>query len=174
MSIKAIPEKYQIVFDLRRQGKTLEEIGIVINRSKQRVDQILNCYGGEKIHKENQRVKFLDSIKKHHWNVNNIDADGVAELVCSLCNFSKKKVSSYCIVNRGCILCSYTKRKDTEIIGLRFNSWTVIGRGAKMGDGKNYKWTCVCDCGTISDVELRNLRNGLSRQCRHCGYKNRW
>ncbi len=53
--------------------------------------------------------------------------------------------------------------KSLEKIGMKFNSWTVIGLGRKSA---YYK--CKCECGNESEVSITNLKKGYSRSCHHC------
>lgn len=50
----------------------------------------------------------------------------------------------------------------------RFGSWTVIEKSAKP----KY-WVCRCDCGDVSHVHGKTLRNGSSTQCRKCYFSLR-
>lgn len=54
-----------------------------------------------------------------------------------------------------------------EIIGTKFNSWTVIG----IVDNRIFK--CRCDCGGIRNVLKYDLFNGKSRRCNSCANKLR-
>lgn len=49
--------------------------------------------------------------------------------------------------------------KPQDIIGKRFNRWTV-----KAYSGKSY-WLCVCDCGTEKQIFSGNLVNGKTMSC---------
>lgn len=52
--------------------------------------------------------------------------------------------------------------------GSRFGKWRVLRHA---GDARsNQLWRCRCDCGTVSNVQSGNLKNGGSTQCRQCGY----
>jgi len=53
-------------------------------------------------------------------------------------------------------------------IGQTFGSWTVIAVAKSKRDVSHV--TCRCACGTIRDVEYRNLLRGRSRDC-GCGRK---
>ncbi len=59
--------------------------------------------------------------------------------------------------------CSYFN----NIIGLTFNSWTVLERIPNDPTlGKNeIKWKCRCKCGKISVVLGKCLKNGTSKSC---------
>lgn len=50
-----------------------------------------------------------------------------------------------------------------------FGKWTTIER---LKIGKSYYWSCKCECGTISNVEEKALKNGSSKSCGCSRYKN--
>lgn len=50
-----------------------------------------------------------------------------------------------------------------DIIGKKFGKWTVL-KYSKSGRGKTY-WTCVCECGTVRDVDGHGMKNGTSASC---------
>ena len=50
----------------------------------------------------------------------------------------------------------------TELTGMRFGRWTVLGRAPS---DKEVKWLCQCDCGTERAVLERNLKAGKSSSC---------
>lgn len=52
-----------------------------------------------------------------------------------------------------------------NLIGLRFNKWTVLRVGENKGKGTGASWVCICDCGTIRTVRGDVLRLGYSRNC---------
>jgi hypothetical protein len=46
-----------------------------------------------------------------------------------------------------------------DLTGVRFSRWTAI---EYIGDRK---WSCRCDCGTLSNIITPNLTRGLSKSC---------
>lgn len=46
--------------------------------------------------------------------------------------------------------------------GNRFGRWTVVG---EADGGSPAKAACVCDCGQTRDVNVQNLRRGLTQSC---------
>ena len=62
------------------------------------------------------------------------------------------------------------RRKYVDLTGMRFHHWTVLGRADKRPYGGTY-WVCQCDCGNISEVDGKTLRNGRST---NCGCSNKW
>lgn len=54
-----------------------------------------------------------------------------------------------------------------DLIGMVFNSWTVIGGVQKESDTK-IKWACKCKCGDVHDVNEGNLISGRSTGCLKC------
>lgn len=55
--------------------------------------------------------------------------------------------------------------KNIPLIGVQFNSWTVVGAGSK-----SKYWLCKCVCGVVKDVDQTHLKNGASKCC-GCLYK---
>ena len=51
----------------------------------------------------------------------------------------------------------------TDIRGMAFGRWTVIGYAGKSGL-KHY-WECRCKCGTVKKVLRSNLFAGISKSC---------
>lgn len=49
----------------------------------------------------------------------------------------------------------------------RFGQWTVLDC---LGPDKHrqIKWRCKCDCGTVSEVTGKSLKDGRSKSCRRC------
>lgn len=54
--------------------------------------------------------------------------------------------------------------KFIDLKGQRFGKWRVVEKGENT-NGRQPRWLCLCDCGTISLVQGGNLRNGHSRSC---------
>jgi len=56
----------------------------------------------------------------------------------------------------------------SEIVGQKFNQWTVLEY--VRTDGKIAFYKCACDCGrTTTEVRGYNLRSGRSKGCELCG-----
>ena len=51
-----------------------------------------------------------------------------------------------------------------DLTGKKFNHWTALKLVGRTKNGGSL-WQCVCDCGTISNVDGRTLRDGASRCC---------
>jgi len=52
---------------------------------------------------------------------------------------------------------------DIDLAGQRFGRWLVISRAAYRR-GRAF-WLCRCDCGTVREVNARNMMIGESRSC---------
>ena len=50
-----------------------------------------------------------------------------------------------------------------QMIGMRFNRWTVLEM--HRTDKRRYQYLCKCDCGTEKMVSGCNLKNGTSKSC---------
>ena len=57
--------------------------------------------------------------------------------------------------------------KYTYLIGQKINKWTVLDL---KSEGRSFYAVCICECGTIKDVNIYNLINGKSKDC-GCGRK---
>lgn len=66
---------------------------------------------------------------------------------------SGKSKSCGCMVSRGLL----------EIVGRKYNSWTVLKLG-DMRQGHRYA-KCVCDCGFRSEVRISSLKQGQTKSC---------
>lgn len=58
-----------------------------------------------------------------------------------------------------------------DMIGLRFNKWTVLEYSHKNERSGNWYYLCQCDCGSFVNVKGSSLRNGDSKQCKRCANK---
>lgn len=54
-----------------------------------------------------------------------------------------------------------------DFTGRKFGRWTVLSFSHKVscGNGANYYWNCICDCGTVKKVSASSLRGGKSTSC---------
>ena len=50
-----------------------------------------------------------------------------------------------------------------NLIGKKFNRWTVIDYAPNKN--RAVQWKCQCDCGTIRDVSSKNLKTNHSKSC---------
>lgn len=50
--------------------------------------------------------------------------------------------------------------EQADLSGQRFNRWLVVRRS-----DRTRHWVCSCDCGTVRDVFVGNLRQGYSQSC---------
>lgn len=50
-----------------------------------------------------------------------------------------------------------------ELAGQKFNRWTV--KDYAVCEKNNWKWLCVCECGTVRMVNEQNLLSGKSQSC---------
>lgn len=55
------------------------------------------------------------------------------------------------------------KSKKKDIVGNKYNRWTVLSKDCVKNKLRYY--LCECECGTVRKVEKRNLVNGLSKSC---------
>lgn len=55
-------------------------------------------------------------------------------------------------------------RSVPNLAGMKFGSWTVLGRDEVKGRAQPY-WLCCCDCGTERPVAAHSLLKGLSKTC---------
>lgn len=55
-----------------------------------------------------------------------------------------------------------------DLIGKKFNNWTVLEISDKKKSGRNKIWKCCCNCGTISYLPTYHLTKGYSKQCKNC------
>lgn len=58
------------------------------------------------------------------------------------------------------------ENKSTDLhIGEKFGRWTILEMSSERSPEGRIKVKCVCDCGTIKDVILKNILRGGSRSC---------
>lgn len=58
------------------------------------------------------------------------------------------------------------EKEENKYIGMQFNNWTVLNKV----DSDTYR--CKCNCGTIRNVSLKNLKSGMSKSCGKCSRSN--
>jgi hypothetical protein len=94
----------------------------------------------------------------------------------NLCKWSDKKLQVRCPIcrttrwvyakiyfiskNTICHKCGLKQRKKDLIQGSKYNRWTVLDIGKRVGFSK-----CQCECGTIKEVDNSSLLRGLSKSC---------
>lgn len=60
----------------------------------------------------------------------------------------------------------HKKGQIPKIVGKIFGKWTVLSRMRQpIPSGFTYLAVCQCECGTIKEIVVANLRNGRSRSC---------
>jgi hypothetical protein len=55
--------------------------------------------------------------------------------------------------------------KYIDLTNMRFDKWLVLGASNPDFHYSNYFWICQCDCGTIREVDGRNLLKKGSKSC---------
>ena len=58
-----------------------------------------------------------------------------------------------------------------DMIGLRFNKWTVLEHSPKKNRSGNWFYLCRCDCGNTGVVQGSKLRTQKTTQCKKCSAK---
>jgi transposase len=67
-----------------------------------------------------------------------------------------------------CVDCRPKYNERLDLTGHQYGRWAVKEyAGRKNGQSM---WKCECDCGTIAEVALGNLRGGRSKGCNGCAY----
>jgi hypothetical protein len=56
--------------------------------------------------------------------------------------------------------------KALDLTGRQFGKWIVLSLADTLGNDR--RWFCKCECGVIKPVQVGNLMNGNSTQCRSC------
>lgn len=59
---------------------------------------------------------------------------------------------------------SLVSKKFINLTNKKFNKLTVLERVDNKA-GNRYKWKCLCDCGNITLVDPKNLKNGHTKSC---------
>lgn len=63
----------------------------------------------------------------------------------------------------GCLNSDILKSRCINLVGKKFNRWTVLERAENHGYIAH--WKCQCDCGNIGYVSSGNLTSGQSKSC---------
>lgn len=51
-------------------------------------------------------------------------------------------------------------------LGGRVGKWTVVEDVTKQSpDAKSRRYRCICECGTVKEVDASSLKKGLSKSC---------
>lgn len=56
------------------------------------------------------------------------------------------------------------KHTDQELIGEKYNRWTVLKRALWNKQGQ-IMWLCLCECGTKRAIQTYQLTSGKSKSC---------
>ena len=56
--------------------------------------------------------------------------------------------------------------RGIDLTGEKFRKWNVL-RKSKPSSGHTM-WSCICECGRLSDIYSRHLRTGKSKGCLMC------
>lgn len=60
--------------------------------------------------------------------------------------------------------------KLIDLTGQKYGRLTVIERAGRTAHGEHAKWVCLCECGNVTTVIGKNLRNGNTTSC-GCAHK---
>lgn len=55
--------------------------------------------------------------------------------------------------------------KKTDLTGNTYGMWTVVYRSTVPAADNRKKYICECSCGTVKEVDGRNLTDGTSKSC---------
>jgi hypothetical protein len=114
-----------------------------------------------KLDLEEKKFNYLTVIKR----VENTSGGQTRWLTRCKCGKQTIVIGSELISSKtkscGCL----RKEKLKSEIGNRYGKLTVIGYGKKTTTKKVRYWEVKCDCGTISKVRGRHLKNGSIRSC---------
>ena len=58
-----------------------------------------------------------------------------------------------------------------DMIGLRFNKWTVLESAPNNARSNNWYYLCKCDCGNTGIIQGSKLRTKKTTQCKSCAAK---
>lgn len=135
-----------------------------------RIDEHLRCQGSDKNrHKKNtikkiQKVGLKPIIIKVLQNVNEDEA--LAEEIKLICLVGRadKHLGSLTNMTDGGEGSSGSVKKKLNLIGQKFNRWSVISYDGLSKHGKSL-WLCRCDCGNQKIVSGNTLKQQTSKSC---------
>ena len=55
--------------------------------------------------------------------------------------------------------------KSIDLSGHKYNHLTVVGRTNSKTSNGQWRWTCICDCGTETVLNTGNIRGGRTKSC---------
>ena len=118
-------------------------------------------------------MRAEDTIGKRYGKLvvldisSNRTKQGKKKLICK-CDCGEICEKSYINIKNGktktCGCCSKSEINDSDFIGKKFGEFTVL-KFAYTNKKNVKKYTCVCSCGKIIDVNVYNLKNGKSTNC---------
>lgn len=73
----------------------------------------------------------------------------------------------------GCCRPCTDRKRRRELVGQRFNRWTVLADLGRPRGTSDRRFLCRCDCGNEREVVRQDLVSGLSTQCVTCGHRYR-
>lgn len=60
-----------------------------------------------------------------------------------------------------------------DLSGQIFGRWTILRRSENKSSNRQILWICRCECGKEYERTGASLRNGDSKGCKNCCYKDR-
>lgn len=127
------------------------------------ISKSCGCAQGElgKLH----RVPDSDILGKKFGKLTAIQKVNNRYFLCRCDCGTEIMVSRYYLVS-GCTVdcgCSRAERVISEAFSQKWGHWRVMKYvGRISGD---YVFECMCDCGTIKNVQWKNLKRGSSKSC---------
>ncbi len=91
------------------------------------------------------------------------------DCVCE-CGY-RRDINTYRLISGDatcCRRCSKLKPRE-DLVGQKFNNWTVISLEENPIANKHIRWLCICGCGNTCLVRQSKLKNGESKNCKKCG-----
>jgi hypothetical protein len=52
-----------------------------------------------------------------------------------------------------------------DITSQKYNMLTALYKTGRQTENKQYYWMCRCDCGTLTEVRVGNIRTGRTKSC---------
>ena len=104
-------------------------------------------------------IELLNERTKHRQKIYKCKCD-CGNFVNVVSNDLKSENTKSC----GCYNVELAKDRCIDIKGQRFGLLTVLKKGSGDVPGVLY-WECQCDCGNITNVPSRNLRDGRTISC---------